>query len=42
MKFSSLLENNLQTGSKNLRQLLAAEMEEAFQQRKDFARRMGE
>ena len=42
LRFVSLLENNLNTGGKNLRRLLEAEVENAFEQRKDLARRMGE
>lgn len=41
-RFASLLQNGLQTGNRNLRRLLEAEMEEAFQQRKDTAKRLGE
>lgn len=42
VKFASLLESSLSVGGKNLRTLLGAEMEEAFNQRKDLARRKGE
>lgn len=42
MKLGSLLEQNRRTGTKNLRQLLDAEVQEAFEQRKHLAKRMGE
>lgn len=42
IKFASLLESNVSTGGKNLRKLLEDEMEEAFKQRADIARRKGE
>lgn len=42
VKFASLLESSLQTGGKNLRQLLNEEVESAFLQRKELARRQGE
>lgn len=41
-RFASLLESSVSTGGKNLRKLLKAEMEEAFRQRTDLARRKGE
>lgn len=42
LKLSSLLEQNRRTGTKNLRQLLEREMQDAFEQRKNLARKMGE
>lgn len=42
VRFASLLTNNLYTGGKNLRNLLEEEVEAAFEQRKDLARRLGE
>lgn len=42
MKFASLLEISLSSGGKNLKKLLESEMEEAFKQRADIARRRGE
>ena len=42
IRFASLLESSVQTGGKNLRNLLEAEMEEAFKQRADMARKKGE
>ncbi|MBS6952211.1 MAG: hypothetical protein KH230_03160 [Enterocloster asparagiformis] len=42
MKLCSLLEQNRKNGSKNVRELLRAEMAEAFELRKHGARRMGE
>lgn len=42
LKLSSLLEQNRRTGSKNLRAILQAEMADAFEQRKNLARRLGE
>lgn len=42
LKLSSLLEQNRKTGSKNLRAILQAEMTDAFEQRKNLARRLGE
>lgn len=41
-RFASLLESSVSTGGKNFRKLLEAEMEEAFRQRTDLARRKGE
>lgn len=41
-KLSGLLEQNVQKGSRQLRPLLEAEMEDAFDQKKALARRMGE
>lgn len=42
MKLCSLLEQNRKNGSKNVRELLRAEMAEAFELRKHGARRLGE
>lgn len=42
LKLSSLLEQNRKTGSKNLRAILQSEMADAFEQRKNLARRLGE
>lgn len=42
LKLSSLLEQNRKTGTKNLRVLLETEMTDAWEQRKNMARRMGE
>lgn len=42
LKLAGLLEQNRRTGTKNLRYLLQAEMTDAFEQRKNFARRQGE
>lgn len=42
VKFASLLESSVNTGGKQLRKLLETEMEEAFQQKIDFAKRKGE
>ena len=42
LKFAGLLEQNRKTGTKNLRQLLQLEMTDAFEQRKNLARRQGE
>ena len=42
VKFASLLESSVSTGGKNLRRLLESEVEEAFKQRADTARRKGE
>ncbi len=42
VKFASLLESSISTGGKNLRKLLEAEVEEAFQLRIDLAKRKGE
>lgn len=41
-KLATLLEQNVRKGSDHLRPLLEAEMEDAFEQRKNLARRMGE
>ena len=41
-KLVSLIEQNRQNGSKNLRSMLELEMEDAFEQRKTTARRLGE
>lgn len=42
LKLSSLLEQNRKTGTKNLKNLLEAEMNHAWEQRKTMARRLGE
>lgn len=42
LKLSSLLEQNRRTGSKNLRNILQTEITDAFEQRKNLARRLGE
>lgn len=42
VKFASFLETGISTGSKNMRKLLEQEVEEAFQQRMDRAKRKGE
>lgn len=42
LKLSSILEQNRKTGTKNLRELLLTEVEDAFEMRKNLARRMGE
>lgn len=42
VKFASLLESSVSTGGKQLRKLLEAEMEEAFQKKLDLAKRKGE
>lgn len=42
LKLSSLLEQNRRSGMKNLRVILTAEMEDAFEARKNLARTMGE
>lgn len=42
IKFASLLEGSVSTGGRNLRKLLENEMEEAFKQRTDLAKRKGE
>ena len=42
LKLSSLLEQNRKTGTKNLREILREEMEDAFELRKNLALRMGE
>ena len=42
IKFSSLLESSIYTGGKQLRALLEQEVQEAFQQRTDLAKRRGE
>lgn len=42
LKLSSLLEQNRKTGTKNLREILQIEMADAFEQRKNLARRLGE
>lgn len=42
IRFASLLESSVSTGGKNLRKLLETEMDEAFKQRADLARRKGE
>lgn len=42
LKLSSILEQNRKTGTKNLRELLRIEVTDAFEMRKNLARRMGE
>lgn len=42
LKLAGLLEQNRKTGTKNLRYLLQTEMADAFEQRKNLARRQGE
>lgn len=42
LKLAGLLEQNRKTGTKNLRHLLQIEMSDAFEQRKNLARRQGE
>lgn len=42
LKLSSLLEQNRKAGTKNLRTILQTEMADAFEMRKNLARRMGE
>lgn len=42
LKLSGLLEQNRKAGTKNLRAILSAEMEDAFELRKNLARKMGE
>lgn len=42
LKLSSVLEQNRKAGTKNLRAILRTEMEDAFEMRKNLARRMGE
>lgn len=42
LKLSSILEQNRKTGTKNLRDLLRTEMEDAFELRKNLARKAGE
>lgn len=42
LKLAGLLEQNRKTGTKNLRHLLQLEMTDAFEQRKNLARRQGE
>ena len=42
VKFASLLESSVHTGGKQLRTLVEQEVEEAFQQRTDLAKRRGE
>ena len=42
LKLSSLLEQNRKAGTKNLRAIFRAEMTDAFELRKNLARRMGE
>lgn len=42
LKLSSLLEQNRRTGTKNLRTMLSLEMVEAWEQRKNLARKLGE
>ncbi len=42
VRFAALLESSLNTGGRDLRKLLEAEMDEAFKQRKDVAKKKGE
>ena len=42
VKFASLLESSVSTGGRQLRKLLEGEVEEAFKQRTDMAKRRGE
>ena len=42
LKLSSLLEQNRKAGTKNLRAILQTEMADAFEMRKNLARRLGE
>ena len=42
LKLSTILEQNRKTGTKNLRELLRTEVEDAFELRKNLARKMGE
>ena len=42
LKLSSILEQNRKTGTKNFSELLELEMAEAWEQRKNLARRLGE
>ena len=42
LKLSSLLEQNRRTGTKDLRGILQMELADAFELRKNLARRMGE
>lgn len=42
LKLSSILEQNRKNGSKNMRNMLESEMEQAFEQRKHLAKRLGE
>lgn len=42
VRFASLLVSSVQTGGKNLRTMLETEMEEAFRQRAELARKRGE
>ncbi len=42
LKFSSLLEQNCRSGTKNLREILQTEMNDALEERKNIARRLGE
>ena len=42
VRFASLLVSSVQTGGKNLRTMLEAEMEEAFRQRAELAKKKGE
>ena len=42
LKLSSILEQNRKTGTKNLRELLRTEVGDAFELRKNLARKMGE
>lgn len=42
LKLSGLLEQDRKNGGKNLREILQAELEDAFEERKNLARRLGE
>ncbi len=42
LKFSSLLEQNCRSGTKNLGEILQTEMSDALEERKNIARRLGE
>ncbi len=42
LKFSSLLEQNCRSGTKNLKEILQNEMNDALEERKNLARRLGE
>lgn len=42
LKLSSLLEQNRKTGTKNMRQLMRKEVDDAFEQRKHLVKRLGE
>jgi hypothetical protein len=42
MKFGSLISQNLKKGNKGLSELLGKEAREAFEERKEIAKRLGE